>query len=509
MAEQNDDAESSRSGSAAPEPKGKQSSSQLRKAQNRLAQREFRQRKQIRDLEARVEVLSQGEDERAGLGLLLVKNLLKENKELRQLLKAMAGFIGEGAGSFLPRLGLSAEQLDAILNRADTDTAHEAFLQLKVPKEVEEANPGLPIGEIRKPAGQGKRKRGSLGLDDVEAESPARGGPSRQQAGAGSGAESATAAGATGLTGTPATAIVGATPDEPRDAFDNYDLFFSQAAGSPSYPSPNAAALSGFGLTVPAATPRPPSPLAGTPLSPLAHAHAYDPQQTEQQRSSLRAAVAQLTALHAPAAVDEPMSPAQLAERQDVQDQLLRNLQGAGATERKTEAMQLVSYHLNKWVCTPAPHAHGSFRINHEYRLPPSLRPTAVQRTVPHEHAIDGVVFPSIRNRMILLRGRYDLVEAFQRYIDDVSRRRGRADPSLQSMGTTRSTTTTGRCRSGGSAISSGSPPRLPCCRVDGRMLVDDEVYTITNKWRTLRGLPALVPPSINFQDTDPHASLL
>jgi hypothetical protein len=46
-----------------------------------------------------------------------------------------------------------------------------------------------------------------------------------------------------------------------------------------------------------------------------------------------------------------------------------------------------------------------SFRMNHSYNLPPSLRPTKVQRTIPHEHVIDGMIFPSIRDRMILLRG--------------------------------------------------------------------------------------------------------
>lgn len=62
-----------------------------------------------------------------------------------------------------------------------------------------------------------------------------------------------------------------------------------------------------------------------------------------------------------------------------------------------------------------------SFRINHEYMLPPSLRPTPVQQTIPHEHAIDGILFPSVRDRMILLRGRYDLLEAFHGYVTEVS----------------------------------------------------------------------------------------
>jgi hypothetical protein len=74
------------------------SATQARKAQNRIAQREFRQRKQqyIRDLEARVEVLSGDKEERIELVMLLVKNLLKENKELRGMIKGMAGFVGEG-----------------------------------------------------------------------------------------------------------------------------------------------------------------------------------------------------------------------------------------------------------------------------------------------------------------------------------------------------------------------------------------------------------------------------
>lgn len=46
-----------------------------------------------------------------------------------------------------------------------------------------------------------------------------------------------------------------------------------------------------------------------------------------------------------------------------------------------------------------------SFRVNHAYVLPASLRPTNVQRTIPHEHCIDGIPIPAVRDRMILLRG--------------------------------------------------------------------------------------------------------
>lgn len=58
-----------------------------------------------------------------------------------------------------------------MLNRADTDTAHDAFLALKASKELEAANPGLPMGDVRrKPKETGKRKRND---STVESESPA------------------------------------------------------------------------------------------------------------------------------------------------------------------------------------------------------------------------------------------------------------------------------------------------------------------------------------------------
>lgn len=43
-----------------------------------------------------MEVLSGDKEERVELMVLLVKNLLKENKELRGMIKGMAGFVGEG-----------------------------------------------------------------------------------------------------------------------------------------------------------------------------------------------------------------------------------------------------------------------------------------------------------------------------------------------------------------------------------------------------------------------------
>lgn len=83
--------------------------------------------------------------------------------------KQLANGVHPGLGSCLPRLGLTAPQLDAILNRADTDTAHDAFLTLKASKEMEEANPGIPLGQVKRKASltasASKRRRDGTEFD--------------------------------------------------------------------------------------------------------------------------------------------------------------------------------------------------------------------------------------------------------------------------------------------------------------------------------------------------------
>lgn len=71
---------------------------------------------------------------------------------------------------------------------------------------------------------------------------------------------------------------------------------------------------------------------------------------------------------------------------------------------KKTEAIKLIHYHLD------------NYRRNSAYCLPSSLRPTLVQRTVPHESAIDRILHPELRDRMILLRGRFDLIDCLFDY---------------------------------------------------------------------------------------------
>ncbi|KAG6832961.1 hypothetical protein H0H92_004845 [Tricholoma furcatifolium] len=101
----------------------------VRRDQNRIAQREFRLRKQqrIRDLEARVEILSGGQGEALTEMRNILKDLMAENQTLRGLLRSVTGFIGEGAGGLLPKLGWDMADFNQFLNKSETDTAWEGY----------------------------------------------------------------------------------------------------------------------------------------------------------------------------------------------------------------------------------------------------------------------------------------------------------------------------------------------------------------------------------------------
>jgi len=102
---------------------------QVRKAQNRVAQREFRQRKQayVRDLEARVQLLSSPHDEQMDILRNAVVALIAENKQLRTLLSSLSSFIGSDIGGCLTSIGVGAPDFEALLRRGDTDAVHEVF----------------------------------------------------------------------------------------------------------------------------------------------------------------------------------------------------------------------------------------------------------------------------------------------------------------------------------------------------------------------------------------------
>jgi len=52
---------------------------------------------------------------------------MAENLHLRNLLKSVSGFIGEGAGGFVAKMGWDIHDFQAFLNKSETDTAWESF----------------------------------------------------------------------------------------------------------------------------------------------------------------------------------------------------------------------------------------------------------------------------------------------------------------------------------------------------------------------------------------------
>ncbi|CCO26983.1 hypothetical protein BN14_01016 [Rhizoctonia solani AG-1 IB] len=127
-------ASGSKSGNKSGRKKSAVNSQAARRDQNRIAQREFRLRKQqrIRDLEARVEILSEGQDEAYAQLRDVIRDLMDENTALRGLLRDVAGFVGEGLGGTLkPRTGWDPNRFREFCERGETDTAYEGWLARK------------------------------------------------------------------------------------------------------------------------------------------------------------------------------------------------------------------------------------------------------------------------------------------------------------------------------------------------------------------------------------------
>ena len=64
-------------------------------------------------------------------------DLMQENMTLRNLLRGLSTFIGEGAGGLLPKLGWDVSDFNTYLNRSETDTAWEGYHRdLTVPQKM-------------------------------------------------------------------------------------------------------------------------------------------------------------------------------------------------------------------------------------------------------------------------------------------------------------------------------------------------------------------------------------
>ncbi|KAF8761918.1 hypothetical protein RHS01_00769 [Rhizoctonia solani] len=153
------------------------SSQAARRDQNRIAQREFRLRKQqrIRDLEARVEILSEGQDEAYAQLRDVIRDLMDENTALRGLLRDIAGFVGEGLGGTLkPRTGWDPNKFREFCERGETDTAYEGWLARKRARATGAQGSGMVGSEhadddLDDPSGSRKRRRSTRKDSELDA----------------------------------------------------------------------------------------------------------------------------------------------------------------------------------------------------------------------------------------------------------------------------------------------------------------------------------------------------
>ncbi|CAK5275741.1 unnamed protein product [Mycena citricolor] len=309
-----------------------------RRDQNRIAQREFRLRKQqkIRDLETRVEILSGGTDKAVGEMKNMLQDLMEENQTLRTLLRSLSAFIGEGAGGLLPKLGWDLSEFNNFVNRTETDTAWAGYQRRKKTSDVASGS-GQKRGAEDDVSNAHKKSR----TDDSDA----------------------------AQNGYPVLMNMGASMTN-SNVYDRTHFADLMRGGNnpPMFPSPGSGA-------------NPPPAFANSPQP------NYSPTYMSGVNMAVDPSLPPLSfspAIVQPASVP-PSSAAQLNTDQAEEDD----------DPNKSEAYKLIHYHLD------------NYKRNTAYCLPSSLRPTLVQRTVPHESVIDRILHPELRDRMILLRGKW------------------------------------------------------------------------------------------------------
>ncbi|KAF8974400.1 hypothetical protein BDZ97DRAFT_19961 [Flammula alnicola] len=346
-----------------------------RRDQNRIAQREFRLRKQqrIRDLEARVEILSGGKDEALGEMRNMLKDLMAENQTLRNLLRSLASFIGEGAGGVLPKLGWDLGDFNDFINKSETDTAWEGFNRRKKGQngESESSNTNTSISQAPKRSAEGDQvgPRSKKPRNDDNDTDKSQNGFSM-------------------LVPMPASSIPPPPlyPPAPRPERNgmfselmrgsNGSPMFMQSPATTSssqYPGAGGSNLDGYQSTY--------LPAVNINMDQRVPSSPYD----------------------SPSSGSVTQQRVQLPNDGNVSDDIEHD-----DDPKKNEAYKLIHYHLE------------NYKRNSSYCLPASLRPTIVQRTIPHESVVDGVLHPELRDRMILLRQRFELADCLMDFRQSV-----------------------------------------------------------------------------------------
>ncbi|GAA6038203.1 hypothetical protein JCM8097_005792 [Rhodosporidiobolus ruineniae] len=400
-------------------PKSKAAKEADRKAQNRIAQREFRQRKQqyIKELETKVALHEMGRDEQIDRLKNAIKMVLQENQQLRTILASMGQLFGEGLGGALPKLGVALPEFNDIISRTILDTAQDA---LKLPLPANAASGSAVPSSVPVPASTAPAQSLENILTSVA-------GTSQPQDPSPPDLSFAFPSGLSGPASAPPTQHP-ALPD-----FGTFDL--------PTNSFPN------ISLDIPPSVPPHPG-LSSLPSAPATLQHVAPssaPPPVQQQPAPTAAEEA---------ARENFINSIKGGNMERISDHV-QDLFGVHSDNMQMQAMQLIGYHMK------------NRRDNPNYNLPPSLRLTVTQQTVPHHPFFDGIIFSSLRDRLILLKDQLTIEEL----ISDLSRAVNIHGQDLL------------------------NPQAWEISEEFLRKywyVIDKEVLEISNRWRTERGEPAL-----------------
>ncbi|KAH0839650.1 hypothetical protein J3R83DRAFT_568 [Lanmaoa asiatica] len=351
-------------GPGKPGRKKNPNSQAARRDQNRIAQREFRLRKQqrIRDLEARVELLSGSQDEAFTDMRAILKDLMIENLTLRNLLKSVSGFIAEGSGGMIQQLGFEMHEWTAFLDKAETDTAWESFQARKHSQKTSQSSNAMS-SMLGPQSSTSKRAH----EDDVPSANRFK--------------KSRTLSGDTSVERPdsyhllmPISSTVPPPPASstyPSAARSPQENIFSEVLRNGHANSPVFMASTPSGTPAHYPTPSTSStyssymPPMGIGVDQGMNSLPYPPNKNGAVTSQQR------------------ILPTPQSDEPDDEESSLLELRDP----KKIEAFKLIKYHLENYM------------RNSAYCLPSSLRPTLVQSV------IDRIVHPGLRDRIILLRG--------------------------------------------------------------------------------------------------------
>ncbi|KDE08823.1 hypothetical protein MVLG_00928 [Microbotryum lychnidis-dioicae p1A1 Lamole] len=482
----------------------KSKESAQRKQQNRLAQREFRQRKQayVKELEVRVNLLARSKDDQLEGMKLTIRTLLDENQELREVLGHLGRFIGSGLGGCLPEIGLSPEELKRLATRGRLDAVHKIMEQMDR-KDSKDQDPWA-------------RKRSSSQNGRAESShANAVHGTSGQTTATTSGSGDVTESDKSkGKKRARALDSISSLPSQPAevDAMDDLNGYFaidptttmapwSQGLqdepngslgdvslvpsngqritpqqivrrerqlpeGYPPAPATTTSTTSAFGIggmsnqnaTDLGASSSSVTGASSISPDPPYHHNTHESTSTlEDVRSEMRQQHEEANAVIRDLIVSFNFSNEFWTSTDEdgvkMFAEFIMNLLSHPTDNSKLQALQLIAYHVRNKL------------ENASYHLPSALRATEIQQSIPHPPWIDGIIFSSLRDRVILLpKGRCDLSVLWSDIMDHVE------------------------CHENSDCLSPANWEISQHFMKKYWYLIDENVLSISNRWRMERG---------------------